>query len=176
MSEGHFNSRARKPANTEPDYWTSAQLSEPARKLLDAQAKIARELGLNERLRQRLSDEVRLYIDATQATSEAPRPKQGEVRRRLKQIKAATSNLRKFFTENARAAAARAELKAFEDRGYGFAAITPGWKEALSDDNLRGLKESAAKLYELLGRKSVYVDGIDVLLMGLTCSVIPLSM
>ena len=73
MSEDHFNSVARKPASKDPDYWTYERASEPVRKLIDAQAEIARELALNQSLRQRLSDCVRLYLDEWQAASKAPR-------------------------------------------------------------------------------------------------------
>ena len=148
VSKGHFNSRARKRASKEPGYWTSAQLSDPARKLVDAEMKIARELGLSQSLRQRLSDCVRSYIDDTQAASEAPRLMQAKVRRRLKSIKTAASKLRKSFTEHPKAAATIDELEAFE-----------GSAKALDlDSNLL-----FAEMLKLLRRKSVYVDGRSVL-------------
>jgi hypothetical protein len=106
---------------------------------------------------------VRLYIDEMQAATKPPRLMQAKVRQRLKAIKTSASKLRECFTEHPQAAAARAELKSLEDRGYGFDAINPAWKEAISDDNLRGLQEAFALTCELLGRKSVYVDGVDVL-------------
>jgi hypothetical protein len=163
VPDNRSGSRGRKPTGEEPDYCSYERASEPVRKLIDAEAEIARELGLNKSLHLRLSRCVTQYLRDLEEASQVPRVKPRKVRSRLKSIKTATSKLRDFFTENPRAAAARAELKSFEDRGYGFAEITPHWKEALSDDQLRGLQESVALTYELLERKSVYVDGVDVL-------------
>lgn len=162
MSEDQFTSRALKPASKEPDYWTYERASEPVRKLIDAEVEIARALGLNESLRNRLSRSVNLYLREIEEASEAPRVLQPNVRRRLKSIRTAASKLRKFFSENPKADDTRAYLRAWEDRGYGFDAITPDWKEALGDD-LLGLQEAAAKMYKVLGRRSLYVDGQDVL-------------
>ena len=144
-----MNSRARKPASKEPKYWTSAQLSDPARKLLDAETKIAKELGLSQGLRQRLWDCVRSYTDDTQAASKAPRLMQAKVRRRLKSIKTATSKLRKFFTEHPKVAAAKDELEVDQDRTY---------KQFGREAGL-----AYAEMLKSMRRKSVYVDGHDVL-------------
>ena len=149
MSEAHFNSRARKPVSKEPGYWTSAQLSDPAGKLVDAETKIARELGLSQRLRQRLSDCVRSYINDTQAASEAPRLMQAKVRRRLKSIKTAVANLRKFFTEHPKVAAAEDELEVYQDRIHTEFGLEPSL--------------AYAEMLKFLRRKSVYVDGHNVL-------------
>jgi len=164
MPEGYVNSR--KPASEETDYWSYARASRQLKKLIDAEAEIARELGSNESLRQRLSDCVRTYIDDVQRTGKMSRLTQSEVRRRLKQIKTAAAKLRNLFTENPKAATAKAELKSLEDQGYGFAATNSGWKEALGNDELRALQETFATMYESLKRKSIHVDGVDVLVDG----------
>jgi hypothetical protein len=78
-------------------------------------------------------------------------------------MRKAASKLRKFFTENPKADKTRASLKDTENRGYGFAARDPNWKETLGEEVLRGLQDSFARMYELLNRKSVWVDGQDVL-------------
>jgi hypothetical protein len=151
VSEGHFNSRARKRPSKEPDYWTEAQLSGPARILVDAEAEIVRELNLNQSLRQQLSDCVRLYIDERQAANNTPRVMRAEVSTRLKSLKTAASTLRGFFTENPKAAAARAELQT----------ENPFFNVLGLDPNL-----AFAGTLQLLRRKSVYVNGQNVLVHG----------
>jgi hypothetical protein len=160
MSEDHFTSRALKHASKKPDYWTYERASEPVRKLIDAEAEIARALGLNETLRNHLSHCVNSYLREIEEASEAPPVVRSKVRRRLKSIRAAASKLRKFFTGNPQADGARALLKDFENSGYGSAARYSNWKETLGEEGLRGLQEA---VYEQLGKKSVWIDGHDVL-------------
>ena len=163
MPNNRSGSRGRKLTGEEPDYWSYERASEPVRKLIDAEAEIARELGLNARLHLHLSHCVNWYLRDIEEAGQVPRVKREKVLSQLKSIKTKASKLRKLFIENPKAAAARAELESIEEVGYGFAAITPDWKEALSNDQLRGLQEFFALTYEFLERKSAYVDGIDVL-------------
>ncbi len=163
MTGNDLNSRAPKSRSDEPEYWSYETASEPVRRLIDAEAEIARELGLNESLRSRLSHCVTSYIRDVREASERPRVLQSKVHRRFKSIRKAASKLRKFFTESPKADKARVSLKDFENSGYGFAAVDPNWKQTLGDERLRGLQEATASFYGQLNRNSVWVDGRDVL-------------
>jgi hypothetical protein len=92
---------------------------------------------------------VNLYLRGIEEAGELPRATQ-KVRRRLKSIRKAASKLRKFFTENPQADAA----SEYFERSAG----NPFYRAIGLD-----LNPYFAKMSELLRKKSVWIDGRDVL-------------